>query len=95
MVESPNPTFLWDAIPIIIATDRDGESEREEGYLTVSDGIVKFNDDEIGTFTIDDFDKVTFFFHKGASGVEETLSYAAEQGLVLSLQYQPEYGAED
>lgn len=54
-------------------------------------GIVMLNDEEIGTFEIDDEDRVSFQFYKGAAGIEESLEYAAEQGFRIGLQLKPDY----
>lgn len=67
-----------------------GESAREGRYLTMENpGNVMLNDDVIGSFTIDDNDRVVIQFNKGAAGVEETLEFATEQGLVLGLAIKP------
>lgn len=62
-------------------------------------GIVMLNDDEIGTFTVettdDNEEKITIQFYKGAAGIEESLEYAAEQGMIFSLALKPEYGSKD
>lgn len=58
-------------------------------------GTVLLNLDPVGTFEIDDEEKVLITFDKGAAGVRETLEFASEQGLILGLQYRPEYGSED
>lgn len=52
-------------------------------------GVVKLNDDEVGVFGIDEDDKISIVFNKGAAGVQETLEFAADQGLNFSLQLTP------
>lgn len=58
-------------------------------------GVVTLNDDEIGTFELDDEERVAIAFHKGAAGVSETLEFAADQGLRFSLMLKPAYGPKD
>jgi hypothetical protein len=58
-------------------------------------GVVLLNHDEVGVFYIDQEEKISITFNKGSAGVEETLEFAAEQGLNFGLQLKPEYEAND
>jgi len=53
-------------------------------------GLVMLNDDVVGTFTLDDEEKISIHFNKGASGVEDTLRFVAESGMTLSLMLNPQ-----
>lgn len=58
-------------------------------------GVVMLNDEEIGKFDLDEEERATFQFYRGAAGIKETLEYATEQGFRLGLQLKPEYGSKD
>lgn len=57
-------------------------------------GIVILNDNEVGTFAIDENERMTFAFNMGAAGIRESLEFASDQGMIFALQLKPEYGIE-
>lgn len=58
-----------------------------------SDGMIFLNGNQIGTFVIQS-DLILASIEKGPS-LKETLEYAADNGLVISMQLTPEFVSED
>jgi hypothetical protein len=63
---------------------RVGESGREEGYLTLPDGLVMLGDDDVGVYTVFVDGTIRINLHNKAD-VEETLEHLAENGSGLTL----------
>lgn len=52
-------------------------------------GLVMMNDDTVGVFDLDDNEKITVHLHKGSGTLKETLEFATENGIPLSLVLTP------
>lgn len=54
-------------------------------------GVVMMNDDIVGTFALDEHERVTIAFNAKSSSVVDMLEFAAENGMNLALAYQPDF----
>lgn len=55
------------------------------------DGLVLIGGDSVGSFKIDEDDRIIINFNKGSATTKETIAFAAENGVDFSLMLTPDF----